>query len=234
MRSPMLLVLMALACSGGKDEAAESGGGESSSPGDTSEGGDDTGAATLCPEDVDLFEERVWDPVLSTYCLGCHNSDGPASGTRMVFRRTTCSQPASRRGRRGPALGEAHWTSRGWACRRWLVLPDTDAWAALEFWVDWTNGVCAEEDEGCEDGPLPRRLRRLDHSEYQRTIEDLLGITTDHAETLAPDVAVDGFPNDVDALLVSGLLADQYRAAAEDLASVADVSMLTASLRRVR
>ena len=85
MRSPMLLVLMALACSGGKDEAAESGGGESSSPGDTSEGGDDTGVATLCPEDVDLFEERVWDPVLSTYCLGCLNSDGPASGTRMVF-----------------------------------------------------------------------------------------------------------------------------------------------------
>ena len=37
-------------------------------------------------------------------------------------------------------------------------------------------------------------------------------------------MAIDGFPNDVDALLVSGLLADQYRAAAEDMASVADIS----------
>ena len=163
--------------------------------------------------------------VLSTYCLGCHNSDGPAAGTRMVFEADDMLH--NLRAAAGVAdllLVKPTGLHEDRHAGGELVLPDTDAWAALEFWVDWTNGVCAEEDEGCEDEPLPRRLRRLDHSEYQRTIEDLLGITTDHAETLAPDVAVDGFPNDVDALLVSGLLADQYRAAAEDLASVADVS----------
>ena len=154
---------------------------------DTAGSADDTGAETLCPEDVDLFEERVWDPVLSTYCVGCHVSDGPAAGTRMVFKPDdmlhnlrAASDVVDLLLLKPTGLHEAGHAGGA------LVLPETEAWEALEFWVDWTNGICEEGEEGCEDGPLPRRLRRLDHSEYQRTIEDLLGIATDHAETLAP------------------------------------------------
>jgi len=221
----MILMMAAMGCGSGKDESASPGGGSGASSDDTAAGPDDTGSDALCPEDVDLFEERVWGPVLGTYCVGCHVSDGPAAGTRMVFKPDDmlhnlreASEVSDLLLVKPTGLHEAGHAGGA------LVLPDTDAWASLAFWVDWTNGICEEDAEACEDGPLPRRLRRLDHSEYQRTIEDLLGITTDHEETLAPDVAVDGFPNDVDALLLSGLLADQYRSAAEDMASVADIS----------
>jgi hypothetical protein len=113
-----------------------------------------------------------------------------------------------------------------------LVLPDSEAWSALQFWVDWTHGICEEDGAGdgelCADEPLNRRLWRLDHDQYQRTIFDLLGVSTDYGEHLAPDTTIDGFSNDAEALIVSGLLADQYRDAAEDLASVADIAgMLT-------
>ena len=229
MKRWIVFTLMALACGGGKDESASPDGDGDGPSDDTASGGSDTGADALCPEDVDLFEERVWDPVLGPFCVGCHVADGPASGTRMVFKPDDMLH--NLRAASGVAdllLVKPTGLHEAGHAGGELVLPDTDAWESLAFWVDWSSGICEEGSEECEDTPLPRRLRRLDHSEYQRTIEDLLGITTDHAETLAPDVAVDGFPNDVDALLVSGLLADQYRAAAEEMSSVADISGMLA------
>jgi hypothetical protein len=228
--SRWVMVLLTLAaCGGGKDESSSPAETGPAGMDDTAGNADDTGQATDCPEDVEVFEARVWDPVLGTYCVGCHVADGPAASTRMVFEPDDMLHNLRAASRVSDLLlVKPTGLHEGGHGGGELVLPDTDAWDALAFWVDWTAGVCDEEGEGCEDEPLPRRLRRLDHDEYQRTIEDLLGITTDHADTLAPDVAVDGFPNDVDALLVSGLLADQYRSAAEDMASVADISsMLT-------
>ena len=90
MRSPMPLVLMALACSGGKDEAAESGGGESSSPGDTSEGGDDTGAATLCPEDVIFSKSGSGIPCSARTASGATTVMGRHPVREWCSRRTTC------------------------------------------------------------------------------------------------------------------------------------------------
>ena len=82
----MVVMLASMGCGDGKDESASPDGDSDASSGDTAVPTDDTGADALCPEDVDLFEERVWEPVLSTYCVGCHAYDGPASGTRMVFK----------------------------------------------------------------------------------------------------------------------------------------------------
>jgi hypothetical protein len=76
---------------------------------------------------------------------------------------------------------------------------------------DGTPADCAEL--------LPaRRLRRLTHVEYDRTIRDLVGLDLSLAAAFAPDNVVDGYSNDAEALLVSGLLADQYRVAAEAVA----------------
>ena len=216
------LAVLALGCGGDRNKGEDSRGGNGSS--------DDSGAASSdCPEDVEVFEERVWDPVLSTHCLGCHSADGIASGTRMVF------DPDDMLGnlRTTSAVSDLllvkptglHDAGHGGGV---LVESGSDAWSALEFWVDWTNGDCDETEEACTDDPLPRRLWRLDHDQYERTIVDLLGVSTDYGEHLAPDTAIDGFHNDAEALVVSGLLADQYRSAAEDLASVADIGgMLT-------
>jgi hypothetical protein len=76
------------------------------------------------------------------------------------------------------------------------------------------DGVPAD----CADVLPARRLRRLTHVEYDRTIRDLVGLDLSLAVGFAPDNVVDGYNNDADALLVSGLLADQYRVAAEAVA----------------
>ncbi|MBC8068015.1 MAG: DUF1592 domain-containing protein, partial [Deltaproteobacteria bacterium] len=71
---------------------------------------------------------------------------------------------------------------------------------------------------GCEDVLPARRVRRLSHLEYDRTIRDLVGLELSLGEGFAADNVIDGYDNDADALVVSGLLADQYRVAAEAVA----------------
>lgn len=38
-----------------------------------------------CVSDEAFFEDQVWRPVLSTTCFGCHNAQGIASGSELVF-----------------------------------------------------------------------------------------------------------------------------------------------------
>ncbi|MFV8754510.1 DUF1588 domain-containing protein [Nannocystaceae bacterium ST9] len=83
-----------------------------------------------------------------------------------------------------------------------------------------------ESDEcaaGREGAPL---IRRLTHHEWNASVGDLLGQPIDAASAFAPDNVVEGWSNDAGALSVSALLADQYRGAAEQLASTVDVAAL--------
>jgi hypothetical protein len=69
--------------------------------------------------------------------------------------------------------------------------------------------------------PVVTRAARLTHSQYDRTVGALLGVTAKVASSFAPD-ASDGyaFDNGID-LRVDGRLGPQYRAAAEELAEKA-------------
>ncbi len=69
-------------------------------------------------------------------------------------------------------------------------------------------------------------LRRLSHKEYDATVSDLLGLDCTLGASFAPDEVVDGYTNDAEALGIQPLLADQYRAAAEDLAWEVDLDGL--------
>ena len=61
----------------------------------------------------------------------------------------------------------------------------------------------------------------LTHTAYDNTIVDLLGVSSDYGKSFAADNVVDGFFNNAEALTVTGLLADQYRDAAENIAAQA-------------
>ncbi|MCP4806426.1 MAG: DUF1588 domain-containing protein [Proteobacteria bacterium] len=76
-------------------------------------------------------------------------------------------------------------------------------------------------DEVCLDEATARLLRRLSHAEYTATVEDLVGVTP--TVTLATDAEVHGLQNDAEALTVGGLLADQYRSSAEEVAWAMDL-----------
>jgi hypothetical protein len=72
-------------------------------------------------------------------------------------------------------------------------------------------------------------LRRLTQSEYNNTVRDLLGDTTQPANSFPPDQQVGDFSNTATALTVPPLLAQGYETAAEALATTA-VANLTSLL----
>lgn len=190
----------------------------------------DSGASTGCEEDVAVFTEHVWTPVLSQQCVGCHVAGGPAAGTALLL--DPDDMLASLRA--ASAVGERlllkptgqHESGHGGGT---LVTEAGPAYEALALWVRWGQGECTLPDgDDCSEALLPRRLRRLSHDAYDQTLSDLLEIDSRYGQQLAADPTVDGYDNDAATLTVSGLLADQYRSTAEELVATLDVESLHA------
>jgi len=80
----------------------------------------------------------------------------------------------------------------------------------------------------CGDGaphPGPSPLRRLTHDEYDNTVRDLLGDTSQPARAFAPEEEAFGFTNNATARSMTPLRVEQYAAAAEALATRATESL---------
>jgi hypothetical protein len=89
------------------------------------------------------------------------------------------------------------------------------------------DGETAETGDGDGDGPTgcaasiepgPSPIRRLTRVEYNNTIYQLLGDTSQPANAFPADEVAGSFDNQAAALVVSPLLAEQYEIAAEQLA----------------
>lgn len=78
-----------------------------------------------------------------------------------------------------------------------------------------TEAACTEGT--LEPGPSP--VRRLTRIEYDNTVRDLLGVDLALGATFPSDQTVLGFDNNVAGLTVTPVLAEQYLAASEKLAS---------------
>lgn len=194
-----------------------------------------------CANDLEHFEEKLWRPFLSFQCRACHSSDGIAQDTRLLLHPEHTQQNfemlwslAQIDTDSGPLLlikpsGESETGHTGGD----LIPPNSLHYQALAHWVgrarqeipcdvhetDEANSPNDNEPQVMEPGP--RVLRRLSHLEYENTIRDLFPSAANLEFSLAPDNVVEGFRNDVDALSVSPLLADQYRELAEEIAQLA-------------
>ena len=73
-------------------------------------------------------------------------------------------------------------------------------------------------------------LRRLNQTEYDNTVHDLLGTSATPARAFLGDTQANGFDNDGDLLSLSSVRIDQYRQAAEALAKEALLPPLRATL----
>jgi Protein of unknown function (DUF1592)/Protein of unknown function (DUF1588)/Protein of unknown function (DUF1587)/Protein of unknown function (DUF1595)/Protein of unknown function (DUF1585) len=74
----------------------------------------------------------------------------------------------------------------------------------------------------CDDGEIHAGrapIRRLTRFEYNNTVRDLFGDTTQPANSLPPEELGNGFGNDADTISVPGLLAEQYGVVAEGIAA---------------
>ncbi len=231
-RTLLPITLLLAACKGG--DGSE----------DAGSGTDSDSAGGTCPSDSEYFEAEVWRPILSKTCVSCHIESGLAKDTRMVF------LPADAEGAAEHNLAEAREVAvleQGGTSLLLLkptnkhpdmhkggeVIKEGSAeYDALAQFAARSLGTFTCEDPMGEDaaacdkgGAGVRRLRRLSHVEYNRTLAAILGAPTELGLAFAPDTVVQGFSNNADALLVNGLLADQYREAAEQVAAqiVADL-----------
>jgi hypothetical protein len=241
--APIVAVLALAACrndrgaaeDGASDESGGSGGsGETDGTGGTDPTGGELGD---CPSDLEFFDRQVWQPILSQTCITCHSESGLAKATRMVL------LPAGAEGALEHNLAEAREvalvdeggtsllllkpTGKHAAGHQggMLIAEDSESYRVLEEFVQRSlgtftcDGMTPEEAAGCDMGGAgPRRVRRLSHVEYNRTVAAILGAPTELGLKFASDTVVQGYSNNADALLVSGLLADQYREAAETVA----------------
>ncbi|QDT17655.1 DUF1592 domain-containing protein [Alienimonas californiensis] len=95
--------------------------------------------------------------------------------------------------------------------------------------VDWIDRVLHEVDCQVDNDPGRVTVRRLNRTEYDNTVRDLLGVDLNLSEHFPTDDVGNGFDNQGDVLTLPPLLLEKYLAAAETIAEeaiVGDVSTL--------
>ena len=80
--------------------------------------------------------------------------------------------------------------------------------------TDWINGRI-EKASSANDGQGHVGLRRLNRSEYENTVRDLLGVQIDLKDLLPAETTTSGFDNNAESLHVSSFLMEQYLEAAD-------------------
>ncbi|HEY8551661.1 MAG TPA: DUF1592 domain-containing protein [Vicinamibacterales bacterium] len=96
--------------------------------------------------------------------------------------------------------------------------PDPDQIAAMTAFVEQEIAK-ADEAHGIDPGRVT--ARRLNRTEYNNTVRDLLGVDTDPAARFPHDDSGYGFDNIGDVLSLSPLLMEKYMAAAEEISRLA-------------
>ena len=186
------------------------------------------------------FGARLYPILEKAGCRSCHSIEGVASPTRLKFPEP--ETPAVRIEAFGKSLVEL--VDRQNPAKSLLLLKPTARIAhtggeriakgspeetVLREWVNTLAALTGPElaaalryktEEAAGHGVVPGVvLRRLTHSQYNRTIRDLLRDTSNPASQFPPEDFVNGFKNQYQALSVSPLLAEAYGASAERLAA---------------
>ena len=186
------------------------------------------------------FTSQLYPALEKAGCRNCHNPEGVASPTRLRF--PDPEVPKDRVEAFGRSLVE--FVDRQKPASSLLLLKPTNRVQhtggerigkgsaeerALRSWIGYLARLSGDElagalryrqEEAAGHGVGPRvALRRLTHSQYNRTVRDLLRDTTNPAGQFPPEDYVNGFKNQYQALSVSPLLAEAYSIAAERLAA---------------
>jgi hypothetical protein len=169
-------------------------------------------AATPSPEPPDF--ETVVKPFLSMNCYLCHNDRLKNADVNLQAYETPASivadpqtwEKAVMKMRTGqmPPPPMAH--------------PDEATVAAITGWIE---GELERADRRAPPDPGRVTARRLNRTEYDNTVRDLLGVTLRPAEDFPQDDSGYGFDNVADVLSLSPVLMEKYVAAAERIARAA-------------
>jgi len=176
-------------------------------------------------------------PVLTKAgCHECHQPDGVASTTRLIFPDVAAS--AEEVEMFGDGLRK--FVDRGAAEKSLLWLKPTQRivhaggerikkeTAEEATWRAWIQHLAVSEPRKPATAVELRReehpvLRRLTHSQFDNTVRDLLGDATLPSKQFPPEDFIEGFKTQYDGQSISPLLTEAYGAAAEKLAANARI-----------
>ena len=166
-------------------------------------------------------------------CVGCHNPNGVASGTRLKFAEEHAptldfgkslhvlvnrANPEKSLLLAKPTMRMAHAGGK-------RIEPGSADEKALREWVDYLATAPLESLQvnasKAETGPARRALRRLTHAQYNNTMRDLLGDSSRLADSFPPEDFINGFRNQYPGQNASPMLTEAYSSAAEKLARAA-------------
>ncbi len=164
-------------------------------------------------------------PIFENYCYSCHG-DGESKGkfTLDEFK----DLPAHLKDKK-------HWLSI-WRNVRSQVMPPSDkdqlATAEKKRLLEWIEQDIFKLDP---QNPDPGRvtIRRLNRTEYQNAVFDLLGVEYDTLEVFPADDTGYGFDNIGAVLSISPLLMEKYIAAADEVVALALPEGAAAQVPRV-
>jgi hypothetical protein len=177
------------------------------------------------------FADNLY-PILERHnCRGCHNANGVASGTRLHFPDPSATRATVEDFGRGlSALVDREHPDQSLLLNKptmrirhtggKLIPPGSTEEKALQVWVDRLVKLSpAGLKPAAGLAPVPPVLmRRLTHSQYNKSVRDLLGDQTNPASQFPQEDFVNGFKNQVEAQGIPPLLEESYSAAAERLA----------------
>jgi hypothetical protein len=142
--------------------------------------------------------------LVESYCLDCHNNEDWAGQLDLSLLGSD-SLPSE------PAVFEAVLRKLG---NRLMPPPGADQpeQASIDAFTAWVEQTLDANSALPKAGHVP--LRRMNRTEYQRSVRDLLGVEIDAEEFLPTEIEVDGFDNVAEALSVSPSFLAQYIRAA--------------------
>ncbi len=156
-------------------------------------------AAQRAPNPAPAFFER--------HCVGCHGGEKPKGEVRLGGLSVDFADRANRQ----------IWDrvlrqlSEGAMPPKEKPRPSAAELAAMSGWIV-ERGRAADTARRLEGRVV---LRRLNRTEYENTVRDLLGVQTPLKDLLPPDSSSDGFDNIGEALHTSSFLLEKYLEAAD-------------------
>jgi hypothetical protein len=172
-----------------------------------------TATAAIPPADQAGFQSSV-QPFIAKACSGCHNAKLQSGGLNLQVYTTTDAVTKDRQ----------HWELILEKLRTGQMPPPgmpRPAEAETKAATAWISNELDREDRLIQPNPGHTTARRLNRTEYNNSVRDLLGVDFDPAASFPPDDSGYGFDDIGDVLSMSPSLMEKYVSAAEKVARMA-------------
>src|SRR5262245_35543249 len=156
-------------------------------------------------------------PILQQHCLACHSGEKPKANLDLNQLATDFADQAAQK----QWLTVLRRIEAGEMPPKAKPRPAEAEVGTVSAWIRANVDAAAAARRATEGRVVQRRLNR---TEYENTIRDLLGIEISLKELLPMDTSADGFDNSGEALHVSSFLIDRYLEAADAALNVAIVN----------